>query len=174
MRPKLLLLMLLMLPSLAAQAQHQFKVLHAFGAGHDGAGVWDSVAFDGHGNLYGTTSGGGAYGYGTVFELSPRADGRWKESLLESFKVHDPRGAEPNGGLVLDSTGTLYGTTQTGGKYGAGTTFELNPRRGGWAFRVIHHFGGPGDYACCPWGNLVTDSAGNLYGTSYAAFELSP
>jgi uncharacterized repeat protein (TIGR03803 family) len=171
MRPKFLLLAFLILPSLAAHGQHHFRVLHAFGSGTDGAGVWDSVALDSHGNLYGTTSGGGEYGYGTVFELNPQSTGRWKESLLESFKVHDPRGAEPNGGLVLGHSGSLIGTTQTGGKYGFGTTFELTPQRG---FRVIHNFGGQGDYACCPWGNLVVDAHGNLYGTSYAAFELSP
>ncbi len=174
MRPKFLLFAFLILPLLAAHAQHQFRVLRAFGVGHDGAGVWDSVAFDKHGNLYGTTSGGGEYGYGTVFELSPESGGRWKETLLVSFKPLDPRGAEPNGGLVLDSAGNLYGTTQTGGKYGAGTAFELTPQSGDWAFRVIHHFGGPGDYACCPWGNLVMDAGGSVYGTSYAAFELSP
>jgi uncharacterized repeat protein (TIGR03803 family) len=174
MRLKILLLALVISSSLVAQSQRNFRVLHAFGVGHDGAGVWDSVAFDKRGNLYGTTGGGGNYGYGTVFELSPEQTGRWKESLLASFKPLDPRGAEPSGGLVLDSADNLYGTTQRGGKYGGGTAFELTFGHGAWVFRVIHHFGGHGDPSCCPWANLIMDNHSDLYGTGYAAFEFSP
>jgi uncharacterized repeat protein (TIGR03803 family) len=174
MRVKSLLLFLLLLTWSTAHAQHHFKVLHAFGDGTDGAGVWDSVTLDLQGSIYGTTSGGGAYGYGSVFELSPESNGRWNESVLQSFKPLDPNGAEPNGGLVLNSVGNLYGTTQAGGKYGVGTTFRLSRSRRGWSFAVIHNFGGPGDPACCPWGNLIMDHGGNLYGTGYAAFALSP
>ena len=52
-------------------AAPKFKVLHAFGAGKDGAGLYSGVALDRQGDLYGATSGGGAYGYGTVFQLAP-------------------------------------------------------------------------------------------------------
>jgi uncharacterized repeat protein (TIGR03803 family) len=163
----------LLLP-FSVQAQHNFRVLHAFGSGNDGAGVYGSVILDAQGNVYGTTAGGGAYGdFGTVFRLTPENNGRWKETLLHSFHSQDG-GAGAQGGLVLGHDSTLYGTTQSFGEYNAGTTFQLTPQEGGWTFRVIHQFGGPGDYACCPWGSLIVDPKGNLYGTSYAAFELSP
>jgi uncharacterized repeat protein (TIGR03803 family) len=98
MKFKPLLFGFLILLASAAQAYAQFKVLHAFGSGSDGGGVWDSVVFDKQGNLYGTTSGGGDYGYGTIFELSPESNGQWTETVLQSFKQGDPNGAEPNGG----------------------------------------------------------------------------
>jgi uncharacterized repeat protein (TIGR03803 family) len=164
---------LILLFPLASQGQYQFKVLHAFGSGSDGGGVWDSVAFDKQGNLYGTTSGGGDFGYGTVFELSPESNGQWTETVLQSFKQGDPNGAEPNGGLMLDAAGNLYGTTDTGGKYTLGTAFQLAPSETGWVYSVIHNFGGPGELSCCPWGNLIMDKHSNLYGTGGVAFELS-
>ncbi len=173
MRPKLLLLALLIPCSLTAQAQHRFHVLHSFGAGHDGGGVWDSVAFDGSGNLYGTTSGGGSYSYGTAFELSPQSNGRWKETMLRSFRNGDSGGDDPNGGLTVAPSGELYGTTDVGGAYGVGTAFALVRGQHGWTRLVLHSFGGPGDYACCPWGNLIMGRDGKLYGTGGSAFEIS-
>ena len=173
MRPKLLLFAFLILPSLAAQAQHQFKVLHAFGAGKDGGGVWDSVILDKNGNVYGTTSGGGAYNAGTAFRLTPSAKGNWKESVLHNFGSHHDGG--PWGGVAFDSRGNLYGTTIAySGKYNAGIAFELKPGKPGWVETALYNFGGPGDPTCCPFGSLATDARGNLYGTGYSAFELSP
>src|SRR5215831_7251098 len=172
MRAKLLLLTLLIPSSLIAQGQHNFRVLHAFGSGEDGAGVWDSVALDAGGAIYGTTSGGGNYGYGTVFKLSPNSNGQWKEAVLRSFKSNDPRGDDPNGGLVLGPSGNLYGSTDAGGD-GYGTIFKLSKSGRGWAFSLLYRFG-PHDQACCPWGNLVLDAEGNLYGTGGSVFELSP
>src|ERR1700733_7450802 len=102
MRPKIVLLALLILPSLTAGAQHNFRVLHAFGAGNDGGGEWDRVAFDKHGNLYGTTSGGGAYGQGIVFELVPRLHGKWAETVLPPFPSSPDDGQGPIGGVTLD------------------------------------------------------------------------
>jgi len=170
-----LLLPFLFLASFSSEAQHHFRVLHAFGQSRDGVGVHSSVILDGQGNVYGTTVGGGAYGdFGTVFRLAPGKNGRWKETLPHSFSSRNEGADGPYGGVVLGRNGVLYGTTQNGGKYTAGVAFELTPQGGGWSLRVIHDFGGPGDYACCPWGSLIMDPQGNLYGTSYAAFELSP
>jgi len=165
-------LSLLLFACIHVQAQYHFRVLHDFGNGNDGAGVWDSVAFDEDGNLYGTTSGGGIYQYGTVFKLRPQGDGEWKEAVLRSFRVNDPRGDDPNGGLVVDRTGNLYGTTDAGGD-GYGTLFRLGRGSRGWTFTVLHRFGVK-DRACCPAGNLILDPEGNLYGTGGSAFELSP
>jgi len=177
MRSKLLLSFVI--PVLLAgccQGQYQFQVLHNFGAGTDGAGLWSSVAFDPAGNLYGTTSGGGAYGYGTVYELTPGSNGEWSESVLYDFPNPFTTGEPgiPWGGLVLDVAGNLYGTTQLGGAYHAGAVFELTPGSGGWTYAVIHNFGGPGDPTCCPWGNPIIDRRGDLYGTGYSVFKLSP
>jgi uncharacterized repeat protein (TIGR03803 family) len=90
------------------------------------------VIFDPAGNLYGTTELGGAYGYGTVFELIPGANGKWTEKLLHSFAGGDD-GAYPYAGVVLDAAGNLYGTTSNGGDstcdfgYGCGTVYEITP-----------------------------------------------
>jgi uncharacterized repeat protein (TIGR03803 family) len=116
------------------------KILHSFGGKGDGSNPRAGLIFDGYGNLYGTTSGGGANVYGTVFELTPRAGGRWKEKILHSFIDLD-NGAQPVSGLIFDSSGNLYGTTQSGGTYDAGTAFQLTPKAdGGWAGNVLHNF----------------------------------
>ena len=90
------------------------------------------MAFDGSGNLYGTTFGGGAYGDGTAYKLTP-SNGSWTETDLHDFQTSD--GTLPNGGLVFDAAGNLYGTAQTGGVgfdgpcygVGCGTIWEITP-----------------------------------------------
>src|SRR5437763_385249 len=99
-------------------AAPQYKILHAFGAGMDGGGLWSSVVFDKQGNLYGTTSGGGVYGGGTVYQLTPRATGTWSETLIHNFSPSGDEGDGPFGGLVFDLQGNLYGTTAGGGAHG--------------------------------------------------------
>lgn len=174
MRPKFLLFALLILASAMAQGQRQFRVLHALGSGRDGAGLWDSVAFDTQGNLYGTTSGGGAHNGGTVYELRQRSDGRWSETILHSFLSSPNDGAGPLGGVLFDSSGNLYGTTEGGGgPYTYGTVYSLSAGRNGWREKVLHRFGRK-DKAGSPWGNLVMDQGRNLYGAAFSAFELSP
>jgi uncharacterized repeat protein (TIGR03803 family) len=102
------------------------KVLHTFN-GTDGAGPRASLILDAAGNLYGTTVGGGTYGYGTVFELTPIAGGGWTERVLHNFNNDGTDGANPYGGLIFDAAGNLYGTTAWGGTYGTGTVFEITP-----------------------------------------------
>jgi uncharacterized repeat protein (TIGR03803 family) len=135
---------------------------------------------DSSGNLYGTTFGGGASGYGTVFELSPAASGTWTEKFLYSFKGGSYDGLFPFAGLIMDSSGNLYGTTQGGGASGWGTVFELSPR-GTWNETILYSFSGGNDGAT-PAAGLIMDSNGNLYGTTVeggasrngTVFELSP
>jgi uncharacterized repeat protein (TIGR03803 family) len=167
---------------LPARSQ-QFKILHGFGSGTDGAGLWGSLAFDGKGNLYGTTSGGGAYGYGTVFELSPVAHGVWTEAVLHSFMEYDPDGDMPFSSLVVDPFSNLYGTAPGGGADNAGTAFELMPGSDGWDLSVIYNFCAKPDCADggSPVAGLVRDGTGNLYGAggggaigAGAAIELAP
>jgi uncharacterized repeat protein (TIGR03803 family) len=153
----------------------RYKVLHAFGAGTDGGGLYSGLAFDSKGNLFGTTSGGGNYGYGTVYELTPHANGKWTEKLLRSFRNNDPDGDEPQGGLIFDPAGIFYGTTCCGGGRGTyGTVFKLEPRPNGtWVETVLHRFG-PHDEAGAPNASLVMDEAGNLFGGAGPVYELSP
>jgi uncharacterized repeat protein (TIGR03803 family) len=97
--------------------------------GSNGGEPYDTLALDGSGNLYGTARGGGAHGYGVVFELSHTESG-WVETILHSFTDSD--GAQPFGGLIFDSAGNLYGTTSSGGSGNGGTVFELSPSGGSW------------------------------------------
>ncbi len=137
-------------------------VLHNFGSGNDGQTPLGSLIFDSAGNLYGTTSAGGLYGFGMVFELSP--DGT--ETVLYNFGSGTD-GQNPNAGMVFDSSGNLYGTTVNGGLFGGGTAFELSPNSGGsWTETGLYSFGGTPSDGVNPYSALIFDSSGNLYGTT--------
>src|ERR1019366_10452272 len=113
----------LFVTSTSAAAQEQ--VLHNFNNNStDGAYPQASLILDAAGNLYGTTSQGGTYNYGTVFELTPAAGGGWTEMVLHNFNNDGVDGAYPQAGLIFDAAGNLYGTTVAGGTYGGGTVFE--------------------------------------------------
>jgi uncharacterized repeat protein (TIGR03803 family) len=101
-------------------------VLHNFGAHGDGLSTSGGLIFDAAWNLYGLTPYGGTHNWGTVFELSPQADGTWSESVLYSFHLGTENdGGVPVGRLVIDASGNLYGSTTSGGMYSAGTVFEI-------------------------------------------------
>ena len=139
------------------------KVLLSFDGGN-GAGPEGILIRDALGNLYGTTFGGGAFGYGTVFKLAPSAGGGWNESILYSF-TGGSDGGSPWGGLAIDRSGNLYGTTYVGGTYQVGAVFELTPTLGGWDEFVLYSFTGEDDGGN-PLGTVVLDPVGNLYGTT--------
>jgi uncharacterized repeat protein (TIGR03803 family) len=172
-------------------------VLHSFRHLGDGKTPLGGVILDSAGNLYGTTSQGGNhssrcfgvdYGCGTVFKLSPTGRG-WREELLYVFQGRSD-GSNPTGTLMLDEEGALYGTTCGGGANGDGTVFELTPGSGGrWTEHVLYSFQGQNGDGSCPRGGLITNSSGDLFGTTslggnYAGicshtgcgvvFELSP
>ncbi len=128
--------------------------------GNTDAWAGSVTAFDSAGNLYGISAYGGAYGDGTVFELTP-AQGGWMEQILYSF-TGSGFGTVPNS-LLVGRDGNLYGTAG-GGTYGQGVVFQLVPSAGGWTENVIYNFTGLSDgYAP---GGLIQDSQGNLYGFS--------
>ena len=138
------------------------SVLHAFTGAADGASPYDGLIFDAAGNLYGSTYGGGASGYGTIFKLAPNSSG-WTESVLHAFKGYD--GKYPYGDVVFDAAGNLYGTAYQGGGTGFGVVFELQPNgKGGWREKLLHGFGDLP--AANPVAGLVMDAGGNLYGTT--------
>jgi len=152
-------------------AAPKYKILHAFGNGQDGAGTWGSLLLDSKGNLYGTTSGGGLYTYGTVFELIPKSSGKWSEHILYSFENNGSDGCVSTAGLIFDTSGNLYGTSQHCGEYGYGTVFELTPGTGGWTESVLFSFDVTD--GARPYGGVVMEKNGNLYGTADIVFELA-
>jgi uncharacterized repeat protein (TIGR03803 family) len=154
-------------------------VRHAFTGGSDGGHPWAGLIADSKGNLYGTTSQGGASNAGVVFELSPpaTAGGAWTETVLYAF-TGGSDGGQPRAGLIADSNGSLFGTTHAGGSLslclgpgippvvaGCGTVFKLSPTSGGiWTATMLHTF--TGSDGGIPLAGLIADSNGNLYGTT--------
>lgn len=159
-------------------------VIYRFAGGSDGANPqYANLVFDAAGNLYGTTSSGGASGLGTVYQLTP-SNGGWTESVLYSF-AGGSDGSQPWGGVIFDQADKLYGTTYEGGGgcngFGCGTVFELTPSGSGWTESVLYSFQGKSDGGNS-FAGLVADPSGNLYGSTAfggsgaggAVFELSP
>jgi uncharacterized repeat protein (TIGR03803 family) len=145
----------------------------------DGASPYGGLVFDSVGNLYGTTTQGGADGFGTVFELAPNGTGGWNESVLHSF--NGMGGAYPYAGLIIDAARNLYGTTVDGGARAAGTVFELKANGdGSWRHTILQSFGN--DPGCEPYGALILDEQGSLFGTTSgdgtttfgSVFEIAP
>jgi hypothetical protein len=162
-------------------------VLYNFQGDKGGQLPYGDLVFDKQGNLYGGTLYGGGFGScndpfdkhcGTIFELSPpkQKGGKWTEKVLYSFKNGND-GANPNGGLVFDKKGAIYGTAYYGGKedgncrggvggIGCGTVFKLAPptKGGKWKFHLLHRFNA--DDGGNPAAGVVFDTKGNLFGTS--------
>ncbi len=132
----------------------ELTVLHVFG-GDDGASPSSTLLLDSGGNLYGTTSDGGANHAGVVFKLGPVGT----ETVLYSF---DRDEGGPIGGVIADGAGNLYGTTPAGGTYGYGTVFKI---AADGTESVLYSFTGAGDGAL-PEGAPIMDRKGNLYGTT--------
>jgi uncharacterized repeat protein (TIGR03803 family) len=139
-------------------------IVHSFAGGTDGARPNAGLVQDAAGNFYGTTQYGGSgcdgQGCGTVFRISTSG----QETILYSFG-DVPDGASPLGGVAVDSSGTIYGTTWLGGIHSFGTVFQLDSSGNE---TVLHSFAG-GDDGANPLDAPVLDSAGNLYGTTAAA-----
>lgn len=152
------------LVSYGAVAQVE-TVIYNFQGTIDGANPTSQLIADKAGNLYGTASRG--QGQGTVFELTPHSGGQWTETTLHSFT--GPDGSGPAAGLMMDGKGNLFGTTLSGGNYGDGVVFELQPVSSGWNFSVIHNFNYDGVTnfdGAWPAAPVSLDTKGNLYGTT--------
>ena len=140
--------------------------IHTF-SGLDGSNPTANLVFGAAGNLYGTTSTGGATDGGTAFELTPNGDGSWSEKVIFNFPNNTAGGADPYAGLTVDSSGNLYGITLYGGNKTLGNVFELSPSSTGWTIKNLHAFAGnpDGQY---PEASVIFDTAGNLYSTTVA------
>jgi|HubBroStandDraft_6_1064221.scaffolds.fasta_scaffold299014_1 uncharacterized repeat protein (TIGR03803 family) len=208
---KVLPIALLLVSFVTATFGQTYKVLWSFGGSpDDGQNPVGNLIVDTSGNLYGTTVSGGndpqpegcaPLGCGTVFMLSPNGNGTWSETTIYKFCSDISNflcldGSFPQAGLVLDSMGNLYGTTPGGGicnnSPGCGVVFELSPPAfpgGAWTEDTLYSFCAIGVHCsdgANPYGQLIFDAAGNLYGTtseggtgtsgSYGGtvFELSP
>jgi uncharacterized repeat protein (TIGR03803 family) len=143
----------------------KLTLLHVFGNAKGGRTPGVGLVRDTSGSFYGSTGCGGTYGLGTIFELTNA--GQYK--VLYSFKggkgscatgsVGGPWG---NGTLALDGEDNLYGTTWSNGKFGYGMVFKLSKSG---KLRDLHDFTGGNDGAY-PWGSVVLDAKGNIFGTS--------
>jgi hypothetical protein len=171
-----------------ATAEWKEKVLYSFQGGtNDGAFPAGGVVFDKQGNLYGVLQDYGPPSCapmgnycGTVFQLTPPAQkgGSWTETLIYQFQGKGSNDASlPNGGLIRDAAGNLYGVTAYGGtgdcvllgvKAGCGTVYELSPptqKGGAWTETILYSFP-TAKQGYLPNGDLVLDIAGNLYGAT--------
>jgi uncharacterized repeat protein (TIGR03803 family) len=170
-------------PPAAGQTTWVHTILYSFSHTVGQRPNWGLVR-DAAGNLYGTTTSGGANDFGTVFELSPPSDGStvWTEATLMAFDNNSS--GDVTGPLVLDAVGNLYGTGNAGEGHGFGVVFELSPPAAGqssWTQTVILKLNGAGDGER-PDGPLVLDNLGNVYGSAYlggkfgtgTVFELTP
>ena len=148
-------------------------VLYSFTNGDPaGAGPSGTLLLDTAGNLYGTTLNGGAYKSGAAFELSPSSSG-WALTLLYAFSAYAGDAGAPNGRLIMDGTGNLYGTSKNGGaNQTTGAVFELSPGTAGWTETLLYSFpaGTGGNF---PLTGLARDTAGDLYGTTYWGGDLA-
>jgi hypothetical protein len=152
-------------------------VLHAFTSNPDGDGPFAGVTLDQQGNVYGTTNWGGTYGWGAVYRVAPpkTKGGAWKETVVYSLDSGSDMGSHPDGPLIFDNSGNIYGTAAFGGDLncqggaGCGTVFKLTPpnaENADWTSTTLYNFQGGND-GIDPRGQMVFDSKGNLYSTTY-------
>lgn len=172
----------------------QLSTLHTFQSGPDGAGPSSPLTMGPDGALYGATSAGGGgpcftsngyHGCGTVYKLlppvhtSPNTNPNWSTSILYSFS--DTDGSYPQGYLTFDANGTLYGTAVNGGSAESGVVYTLTPANGQWTQSILYDVMNNGDGEF-PWGGVIFDNSGNLYGVMIGGgpngfgvvYELSP
>jgi uncharacterized repeat protein (TIGR03803 family) len=155
-------------------------VIYSFSGSGDGANPgYGDLTFDQAGHIYGTTYFGGNDALGVVYKLTS-SNGNWTESAIHTFSgVSD--GANPYSNVIFDALGNLYGTTFAGGPHGFGTVFELMPSGSGWTENTLYAFQSSTDGGK-PFGGVVFDNAGNLYGATSSggtgsggtAYELMP
>ncbi len=148
-------------------------------SGNDGSYPQGDLTFDSSGKIYGTTSAGGSAGFGLIYSLTP-ASGQWTEDLLYQAQGNGD-GEYAWGGVTFDQSGNLYGIFSQNGPHNYGAVYKLTPSGSGWTESTIHGFTFQGDDGASPQGGLISDSSGNLYGTTVhspngggTVFELTP
>lgn len=161
------------------------QVLHTFYEyASAGYGPWGDVILDSAGNVYGTTFLGPGGEGGGVFELMPEESGVWAYKVLHVFNGDGGDGLSPQGNIIFDGAGNLYGVTWGSGSTNAGIVYELSPEtNGSWSENILYSFCSQSKCkdGARPAGGVVSDAAGNLYGVAgYGAndsgvvYELTP
>jgi uncharacterized repeat protein (TIGR03803 family) len=149
-------------------------VLYNFTGGKDGFGPGGTVVFDKVGNLYGTTPDGGNLskcsggGCGVVYQISPIRGGGWKQTVLHTFTGGADGAVGSLGPLLVDKSGNIFGIAELAGDPSCqcGTVFKLALVGGKWKFKTLDAFKGVPN-AGSPYGGVIADNKGNLYGTTY-------
>lgn len=149
----------------SSEGEWNETILHSFGSGDDGWDPQSDLVFDNAGNLYGTTENGGQLNGGTVFKLTPGAEG-WTETILYSFpaSIAGPDGDGPVGGIVIGGEGRIYGVTGYGGAGGNGAIFELAPEGNVYKEKIIFSFNVNDGLE--PGSGLTAGPGPALYGTT--------
>ena len=141
------------------------KVLYVFEGTSDGGDPLTNLLIDGKGNLYGCVTDGGANNLGGLYKLTPAPGGTWTESLVFSFA--EQTGFVPGSQIVADTHGNIFLTLQYLGPGLSGTVFELSPQSNGtWSGTVIYAFSGENGDGDQPYGGVILDHGGNVYGTT--------
>jgi uncharacterized repeat protein (TIGR03803 family) len=144
------------------------SVIYNFTGGKDGYGPGGGLTLGHDGSLFGMTPTGGAKALGVVFQLRPGpGSGAWILTVIHTFTGGKDGATGSAGRLLLDRVGALWGVATVGGTHGKGVAFKLSAGpSGSWKLRPIYQFKGQPD-AGFPYGGLVADPSGNLYGTTY-------
>ena len=169
---------------------YNWNIIYPFTDGDDGEFPISGLVADQAGNLYGTTSKGGAGGGGVVFQQSP-SGGTWTYNLIYSLPAGNPQSlcyfvpgegcSGPWGNLLLGNAGDFYGATYSAGTYQYGNVFKLTHSNGNWTYTDLYDFTGGNDGAN-PIGSLILDGGGNIFGTTSqggasgdgVVFEITP
>jgi len=134
-------------------------ILHSFAGGPgDGVGPYGPLVRDKSGNLYGTTTQGGLYFFGTIYKLTPQGT----ETILHNFDPYAHDGQGPITGMTMDQEGNLYGVTIAGGAYNLGAAFEISAKG---TYKILYSFGATDTDGNAP-ATVTLDASDNLYGTT--------
>ena len=156
------------------------RVIHQFNGPDDGQGPGARLTIGDDGDIYGMAPTGGEFGAGTIYQMHATRHG-WNFKVIHAF-TGGADGCGGSAGAMLVHGGSLYGASTACGANGAGLIYALTPnQKGKFKFKILYAFKGEPD-GSFPYGGLMFDAKGNIYGTTYydgedevgAVYELSP
>jgi uncharacterized repeat protein (TIGR03803 family) len=141
-------------------------VIHTFTGGADGYGPGAGLTVGADGSVYGMTPTGGGHGLGVIYQMKARPGGGWRFRVIHTFTGGKDGGTGSAGRLLPDGAGNLFGVATVGGAHGSGVVFKLGQVGGNWRLKPLYAFKGQPD-AGFPYGALISDGSGHLFGTTY-------